>query len=59
MLDVPRPPKLIYCDPEKFDRWLKWAKKWDRTKWEKQGTMVPFGKIHETESDYYATYIGG
>lgn len=57
--EVPKPPKVIYCDPEKFNLWVGWAKKWDRDKWGKSGVIVPFGKTHETEEDYYRTYANG
>jgi len=59
ILDAPKPPKKIYCDPEKFNRWLLWAKKWDRDKWAKQGSIVPFGEIIDDEDDYYGKYSGG
>jgi hypothetical protein len=57
--DVPKPPKRMYCDPEVFSRWIKWAKQWDRDKWQKGGKIVPFGTVYESEEEYYRAYAYG
>jgi hypothetical protein len=52
--DVPKPPKRIIWDPEKFNRFLAWAKSY-RTK-EHNGRVCPFGKTFSDEDDFYEFY---
>jgi hypothetical protein len=49
--EVPKPPKRILWDPEKFNRWVKWAKDYDKK--EQDGRIAPFGFVCQDEEDYY------
>ena len=52
--NVPKPPKKIIYDPEKFNRWIRWAKNYKPRK----GKILPFGagQMCEDERDYYSTF---
>ena len=47
--NVPKPPKRIIYDGEKFNNWVKWARKYKP----KTSIITPFGQIFEDEDDYY------
>ena len=50
--NVPKPPKKILANPEKFNRWIKWAKNYKPN----TGRILPFGQVFDDEKDYYSNF---
>ena len=49
--NVPKPPKRIIYDGEKFNNWVKWARNYKP----KTGMITPFGQVFD-EENYYKFY---
>ena len=49
--NVPKPPKVILANPDKFNKWVKFARNYDESK--SKGKILPFGEVFDSEEDYY------
>ena len=54
--DVPVPPRKILWLPDKFQRWVIWAREYQKKEHGQGGNVLPFGKLINSEDEYYEWY---